>query len=1231
MSLLQWNMRSFHRQRDDLRLLLSTHQPLVVCLQETLLTSVPAPVPLYHFLSSPFSLAASAILVHHSVPFQSLSLPTTLPCTISRIFLRRWFTVVSLYLSPAVPIDFPQLDSLISRLPRPFLLLGDFNCRHSLWGDSVTSTRGRLLEHFLASRDLVLLNDGSPTHIDPRTHSSSCLDLSFCSPDASLDFSWSVLDSTFSSDHFPLSLSLSSYSRPSVPPRWNFDRADWSSFTSSTVPSRSASDFSSPLALFAFFVSLVLSAASTSIPRSSRPPGSKRVPWWSAECARALRIKRSRWKTYCRRRHTPDAPYYYVLYKQANAFLRRTVKDAKRSSWQSYLSAVRADTPISAVWSKIRKISGKFVRSPAPVLHVQGALVADPLSVANTLGSHFSTVSSGSHLSPDFLRRKAVEESTPIVFRLSACGPLNAPFSSRELLSALGSCKDTCEGPDTVHYRMLKHLSQPALSLLLTLFNALWSAGLFPSEWSVAIILPFLKPLRSGHLPPDYRPIALTSCICKLFERMVNRRLVWFLDSRSLLSSLQFGYRLALSTLDPLIRLESFIRTSFASRLHVGAVFFDIEKAYDTSWRFHILRSLHALGIDGNMGVFLQNFLSNRTFRVRVNDSLSDVFPQVEGVPQGCVLSTTLFLVAINGIVSSLPPRVRSSLYVDDFAIYAAGSTASSLRSLLQPAIDAASAWATDHGFRFSTAKTQAITFSRSHSPPHPPLFLAGSPLQYRDTVRFLGLTFDSRLSWRPHVVGLRTACLQRLNLLRTLSHLSWGADRSSLLYLYRTLVLSKLDYGCQVYASASSHVLRLLDPVHHLGLRLALGAFRSSPVASLYVESGLPSLAHRRDLLSLHYYARLSRTPSSPALVVSPAVSDTVASSPRYAPPFSSRARAVLSRLSLPPVRVLPLRPPAFPPWLFPRPSVCSFRSPDPKSCASGAALRSRFLAHLPSHSGAVHVYTDGSKSTSGTGFAVLFPSSSIRRALPPHASVLTAELSAILLAVRLFLHRPSSSFVVFSDSLNALHLLSSCATSHPLVLQVLEMLFRLSLRRKSVVFCWVPAHVGVCGNESVDLLARSAASSLPASLTPLPASDYLPLFRSALRDDWQRSWTSVSSSFLRSIKPSVSPWHNPSHRCRRWETALARLRIGHTRLTHGFLMSGDPPPQCPSCRSRLTVPHILLSCPRFAHLRSTFFPHLTSLPRPPAPADVLSESPVFSLPRLMHFLDSISALSEL
>ena len=659
---------------------------------------------------------------------------------------------------------------LLSGLPPPIIVVGDFNCRHTLWGDSVITSRGRSLASFLHDHNLTLLNSGAPTHFDLRTQSFSCLDLAFCSPSLLLDFHWSVLDRNPCSDHFPILLSPTSYVPLPSPPRWCFDRADWNTFTSLASLDLSLSEFSTSSDMLLYFTVSILGAAFVAIPRTSRPFSAKCVPWWSPACTTAFRVKRAAWSSYRCKRHTPGQLPALISFKRASAMFRRTTKLAQSSSWRTYVSSITSSTPVRSVWRRIHKISGKHPPSVAPVLHLPHGDIAEPLSVATELGSFFSTVSSGSHLSAQFKTLKASRERSPITFTLSSSASYNAPFTPSELTSALKCCRNTSAGPDGVHYQMLRHLSAVSLTFLLRLFNRVWQSGDFPPQWREALVLPFSKPGKSGSHPQDYRPIALTSCVCKLFERMINFRLMWYLESKSLLSSSQFGFRRARGTAEPLARIHTCITSAFARHESVLAVFFDLEKAYDTTWRYHILSCLHSVGISGNMGVFLQNFLRQRSFRVRVASSCSPLFSQPEGVPQGSVLSTTLFLLAINDIVSTLPPGVRSSLYVDDFAIYASGSSSSHLHTLLQSAITAASTWATTHGFRFSSSKSFSIYFTRSRAGCPPPLLLSGTPIGYRSSGKFLGLTFDCRLTWKAHIFSTKVTALQRLRLLQTLT-----------------------------------------------------------------------------------------------------------------------------------------------------------------------------------------------------------------------------------------------------------------------------------------------------------------------------------------------------------------------------------------------------------------------------------------------------------------------------
>ena len=142
------------------------------------------------------------------------------------------------------------------------------------------------------------------------------------------------------------------------------------------------------------------------------------------------------------------------------------------------------------------------------------------------------------------------------------------------------------------------------------------------------------------------------------------------MESNGLITNFQCGFRGKWSTVDHLVRLETFVRETFIKKEHITAVvFFDLEKAYDTTWKYGIVRDLSDFGLKGNCLILLTIFLSNINFKVRVGTTLSDLQGQEEGVPQGSILSVTLFSININNIVKALKPGVDCSLYVDDLLI----------------------------------------------------------------------------------------------------------------------------------------------------------------------------------------------------------------------------------------------------------------------------------------------------------------------------------------------------------------------------------------------------------------------------------------------------------------------------------------------------------------------------------------------------------------------------------
>ena len=236
---------------------------------------------------------------------------------------------------------------------------------------------------------------------------------------------------------------------------------------------------------------------------------------------------------------------------------------------------------------------------------------------------------------------------------------------------------------------------------------------------------------------------------------------------------------------------------------------------------------------------------------------------------------------------------------------------------------------------------------------------MEGNRLKVVQETKFLGLIWDSRLTWVPHIKNLTKKWIKRLNLLKCLAIRDWGADRYILLKLYRATVRSKRDYGCQAYGSAKPSTLQMLDAVHHASIRLSLGAFRSSPVQSMYVESGEPSLEYRRNLLGLQLFTRLLRLPNSPCCIAThnEEMMEVFNERERIVKPFGVRMRALLGSLHIEVPNVMPANSNIGAPWLINlKDTPFTYMSYASKSIDSSNIVKYMFYEHIADHSDSMH-----------------------------------------------------------------------------------------------------------------------------------------------------------------------------------------------------------------------------------------------------------------------------------
>ena len=279
------------------------------------------------------------------------------------------------------------------------------------------------------------------------------------------------------------------------------------------------------------------------------------------------------------------------------------------------------------MWSTVKSMQGKRnSNNIKTLLDLNKQPVTQDQAKADLLASSFTNISSTTNFSQLFQTHKAQfeqEHKHTITQKSNPQSELDEPFTIHELQKAIASGKNTAPGHDQIAYAFFKHMSNTSLQVILCLLDNMWRESHIPQEWKHSIIIPILKPNKDQADPTSYRPINLTSTFCKIMERIVTERLVWFLNKNKILNFRQSGFRKHHSTVDHLLHLSDHINKALATKEHTLAVFLDIHKAYDMVWKEGLLYKIHNMGISGNMFNFIKNFLTNRTMQVKVNNTLS--------------------------------------------------------------------------------------------------------------------------------------------------------------------------------------------------------------------------------------------------------------------------------------------------------------------------------------------------------------------------------------------------------------------------------------------------------------------------------------------------------------------------------------------------------------------------------------------------------------------------------
>ena len=564
-----------------------------------------------------------------------------------------------------------------------------------------------------------------------------------------------------------------------------------------------------------------------------------------------------------------------IQYQILKGKTQNRIKETAKSHWEKYCNSLNNATKLGQVWKEARNMNNTLENENSiPNLNQEnGTKTTNAQEKADLLADQFQFNSSDQNYSKKFQTNKNIHLSNPN-FSSDNSTPnqqtndLNATINMSELKIAIADTEQkSSPGPDKITYSMLKHLPHVGLEKILDFYNNILNNGELPDTWKHAVITPIPKPQKDNTLPANYRPISQTNTLCKILEKIITNRLHYFLETNNKFNKYQTGFRKGLSTTDQLIKLQNEITATMRKKGLTVAVFLDFEKAYDMIWKPGLLYKCNNLGINGKIFNYIKAFISNRTFQVKINNTYSSIRTQVNGTPQGSVISALLFLIMINDL-SPASDDILLSLFADDSATYSSGKNVKKIYKSMQTTLNKISKWCDEWGFKLSPTKSKCIVFSRNkkYDDIQHTLHINNQKIKSENSMMFLGMILDRKLNFNEHITYIIDKGKKRLNLMRNLCGTTWGASINTLLTIYRTLIRSIIEYGDIVYDNTSNRNKQKLDSLQYQALKICCGSMTGSPLEALQNETGELPLELSRLKHQLIYYAKVKTNTKHPS-----------------------------------------------------------------------------------------------------------------------------------------------------------------------------------------------------------------------------------------------------------------------------------------------------------------------------------------------------------------------------
>ena len=702
--------------------------------------------------------------------------------------------VISLYITPSNEnLNNNLLDFLMKF--NKLVIVGDLNAKSKLWYCPTDNKRGLELESAIMKHNLSILNNKKPTFLK----SKSVIDLSICSKSMRKNFAtFKVLPDKIS-DHQP---TLTSFSISTTNHLFEINKIDYKclvkklgSFIDFQLPFDNESIDEAAVQLDKMWkLALVESSSNHTV---SLPCNRvQEVPKPILDLIRAKR--KARRKTY--RNNSPEN-------RSAFNILNRKVKTALQNYRQEIIEKKfhelkKFDQSCSKHWKIINSLNDKPTSVNAQSsFHVNNTVFTESSEIAEQFAFMLSnTFGKNTYLS-----------NLPTVHHSHI--PPDIKISRVDFETALASCnKNSACGNDGISNKLLAISPENIKIQILKIFQASLLKGHVPETWKIAKIIMIHKAGKPKKDLTSYRPISLLICLSKLLEKIINKKLTFWAESNNIFPPEQSGFRAKRSCQDHILRLTQQITDGFNTKQFTGAVFFDLEKAFDIAPHEGIIHKLEVNNLNPNLLNWIKSFLSERSYQVKWLKSTSNIFSINRGVPQGSCLSPTLFNIYFSDIANELNNTVNKGLFADDLVIWSTDSSLKAIELKLQRAINTIDTFCAKWGLILNKKKTLYTVFCPAglrknyYRTYNLNLRLGDTRLPLEPHPTFLGIKLDPKLDFKNHLELIETKIARKVNLFKRIKELNINQIKINSI-LFKSLIRSLFDYAFIPLASPTQKI----------------------------------------------------------------------------------------------------------------------------------------------------------------------------------------------------------------------------------------------------------------------------------------------------------------------------------------------------------------------------------------------------------------------------------------